>query len=187
MSAKETEEIIKNIPKPKVVVFHGYESNLDKDRYKNIQFETVGHNIDHKNMSFEEIESKYTATIDEIIKDDRDVILLGHSLGGWWARYFAKNRKLIALLLNPVVDITKVQIPLNLNISSYIENQYPVEYTPSVSLTYYIEMGDEVIEFKNVIPKLEEEGRVVEIEGGSHQISYPEKIYELLEYISNKV
>jgi len=184
-TTKETESMIRSMPKPVVVVFHGYESSIEHERYQNIPFEIRGQTIDYSSLSFEEIKTIYNQIIDELIAEKKDIILLGHSLGGWWARYFAKKRKMEALLLNPVLFVE--DIDLSVDKAYYIRNQYPIEYSASTALTYYLEMGDELLNFEPYINDMKKEGRIVSISGGHHRIKYTQNIYDLLKYISNEV
>lgn len=65
-TTKETESMIRSMPAPVVVVFHGYESSIEHERYQNIPFEIRGQTIDYSSLSFEEIKTIYNQIIDEV-------------------------------------------------------------------------------------------------------------------------
>lgn len=158
--------------KPLIIIFHGYESSLDSEKYQNLPFESIGINMNY-HLPFHLIKTLFEELIQKHL--DRYLIFLGHSLGGWWARYFAKKYNRSALLLNPVVDINKVNIDIP-NKSLY-KNVYSFEPYPRAEIQYYIELPDDVINYN--FDALEKEGSV-EIGEGNHRIKHKEKISELL-------
>lgn len=158
--------------KPLIIIFHGYESSLDSEKYQNLPFESIGINMNY-HLPFNLIQKLFEELIQKHL--DRYMIFLGHSLGGWWARYFAKKYNRSALLLNPVVDINRVNI--NIPNKSLYKNVYSFEPYPRAEIQYYIELPDDVINYN--FDALEKEGSV-EIGEGNHRIKHKEKISELL-------
>jgi predicted esterase YcpF (UPF0227 family) len=158
--------------KPLIIIFHGYESSLDSEKYQNLPFESIGINMNY-HLPFYLIKTLFEELIQKHL--DRYMIFLGHSLGGWWARYFAKKYNRSALLLNPVVDINRVNI--DIPNKSFYQNTYSLESYPRAEIQYYIELPDEVITYN--FDALEKEGSV-EIGEGNHRIKHKEKISELL-------
>lgn len=158
--------------KPLIIIFHGYESSLASEKYQNLPFESIGIDMNY-HLPFNLIKKLFEELIEKHL--DRYMIFLGHSLGGWWARYFAKKYNRSALLINPVVDIMKVNI--DIPNKSFYQHTYSFESFPRAEIQYYIELPDEVINYN--FSMLEKEGSV-EIGEGHHRIKHIEKISELL-------
>jgi predicted esterase YcpF (UPF0227 family) len=165
-----------------VVIFHGYTSSCQNQRYLHLPLQTAGIDIDHDRTDWQQIHDMYSALLAETFQkaDRENVILLGHSLGGWWARYFADKLRLRAVLLNPLVDIlaTNTKIP---DRDRYLCCQPEIgRFAGSGLLTYYIELPDEVIDYEKTIDLLQRDGRVIIKNGGHHRIRWPENIAEIL-------
>lgn len=163
----------------KVLVFHGLDSSCGNQRYQHLIFPKIDVDIDHESMTWKEIHDTYKNVIESEMGRGKALIFLGHSLGGWWARYFSKKYNMPAILLNPLVDVymAKVDIP---NHSDYRANQLAIHPGDS-SLYYYIEMPDEVINYSN-LDSIESEGAVV-LSTGHHRIKHPENINILLKRV----
>ncbi len=170
----------------KVLIFHGFDSSCENPRYQNLPFETVGVNVDHRKLSWQEVYNIYNDLITEASKGAGKIILLGHSLGGWWARYFARKNGLRAVLLNPVVEFhtTKTAIPER---EEYEKHKADLKNWHGGRITYYIELPDEVIDYSSVLDDLRKDGQVITRDGGHHRIRWPETIPQLLIDMSNTV
>jgi predicted esterase YcpF (UPF0227 family) len=87
-----------------LIYLHGFNSGFDKNAEKIKSLETVapvvGKTVDYTNPSD-------VASLEQFIKSKDstkdEVILIGTSLGGYFARYFAKKFKMRCILLNPAL------------------------------------------------------------------------------------
>lgn len=165
----------------KILIFHGYGSSCENPRYKNLQYDSICQDIDYSSSSWEDVYSIFDSIIIKNLFQKENLILLGHSLGGWWARYFAKKYNLTAILLNPVLYFP---IPISINnkeYENYEKNQIYFDYNSDCELWYYIELGDEVINYSpSLLELIRKEGTVITISGGHHRIQYPEMISYLV-------
>lgn len=168
--------------KIKVVIMHGYTSSCQNERYLNLPFATAGVDVEHDQHTWQQVCDIYEKLLVDAGRGfDGRLILLGHSLGGWWARYFARKYDLAAVLLNPLADVhtaVGVKIP---DAAIYAEKQLEMAAWPvRGQLTFYIEQPDDVIDYSKILPELQKEGRVIVKQGGHHRIRWPENIAHML-------
>ena len=122
--------------------------------------------------------------------------LVGSSLGGFYATYFAEKLGLRAVLINPAV---KPQLGLEsyLGIQQNLYTGEPYELTrrhieewraldtPTVHPERYlllVETGDEVLDYRDAVRKYAGCRQVV-VEGGDHSLkSFPEHLPLILEF-----
>lgn len=120
--------------------------------------------------------------LDEIVRSalPRNPILIGSSLGGFWAYQFAKKYSLKCILLNPCM---RPEITLRLDIG-LVENIYTGEkgtMDESDLLKYdqyrldgeaqcvvLHEKGDELIPYQESVANFDGKAKLVLIEGGNH-------------------
>lgn len=165
---------------PQVIIMHGYTSSCENMRYQNLPYETIKVNVDHDKLTWQETYEIYDRlTKDSIANQGSNIILLGHSLGGWWARYFVEKYDLKAVLLNPLVDLktTVTAIP---DRAEYEKHTTGIGKRQGGSITYYIELPDEVINYQKIIDILHKDGKVIIKQGGHHRIRWPENIPQML-------
>lgn len=173
--------------KPKVIIFHGYTGSCENARYQNLPYETIKVNVDHDRLTWQETYEIYDKIVKKAIEDwEGNIILLGHSLGGWWARYFVKQYGLTAVLLNPLVDLKTIDIDIP-DRAEYEKHMADIEHKQGGSITYYIEQPDEVINFEPIIEALHKDGKVIIKQGGHHRIEWPENIPQLLIDANNRL
>lgn len=91
---------------PKVIYLHGFASSSKSEKVIKLQ-ESLGDSfISPDLLSKPSIDVN---TIDNIIKREGEVILVGASLGGFYAEYFSCKYKLPSLLINPLLDVTLIK------------------------------------------------------------------------------
>lgn len=167
----------------KIIIFHGYESNHTKDKYQYLPFPSEGITVDY-NQPFDQTYNQFKELIEKNIDQKYNLIFLGHSLGGWWARHFAKIYHKPCLLLNPVAHIETVKLSIP-NIERYKELQFKFDSYPPAEITYYIETADDLIDFD--WNGMNQEGEVNMVNNGNHRIQYPEKFYEILKRMDKQI
>ena len=147
----------------KCLFFHGYQSSKQSTKYTAITYDKDCLEVDHDHSPID-IYEQYVKWIDQYLHED--IILVGHSLGGYWARIFAKTYNLKALLINPCLY---PEILFNKIQYSAIRNEV---IQCSCPLMYLIELGDEVLQFKKFnIDQMQKEGEVISWEDGNHKFT----------------
>lgn len=93
----------------KIIYLHGFNSNKDSETGKRIakpvikgkypEVITLSYNYLNAEKGFEDINK----VILETLKIDSNILLIGTSLGGFWANYFAQKYNLKMILINPAI------------------------------------------------------------------------------------
>ena len=86
-----------------LLFFHGLDSSNETSKYTCISREPKTCQTVNYRDNFNEIFDIYEALILEKMKQYPRVVLAGHSLGGWFANYFAHKYNLRALLIAPCI------------------------------------------------------------------------------------
>jgi len=122
--------------------------------------------------------------------------LVGSSLGGFYATWFAEKRGLNAVLINPAIhphrDLrTFLGVQQNLHTGEKYElteahlAQWARLFLPAVTPSRYlllVETGDELLDYREAVQKYAGAQQVV-VQGGDHTLqSFPEHIPLILEF-----
>lgn len=162
----------------KILILHGFGSNCSKPRYQNLPLPTLTVDVNHTVQSWDEIFAIYNGILTREFESGNKILLFGHSLGGWWARFFAKTYDLIAVLANPALEPYNLDLDINRK-EVYRSHTFPFAREKG-TLHYYIELGDQNLEFSKDLPAIKSEGSLVTIEGGHHKIQYNDKLREVV-------
>ena len=134
-------------------------------------------------------------TLEQLIESyDEEVTLIGSSLGGFYSIYLAEKYGLKAVLINPAIDSSKT-LRRMLSLGSTAKNYYDdtrfdwtVEHVDML-LSYRVkevqygkyflllQMGDDVLDYKEALAKLPNAKTIVE-EGGTHPFEKVERHFE---------
>jgi len=137
-------------------------------------------------------------TLEQLIESfEEEVMLIGSSLGGFYAIYLAEKYGLKAVLINPAVNSAKTLkrvLALGDRQKNYYDNSY-FDWTPEhvdMLLRYRVnevkngeyflllQTGDEVLDYQEALAKLPNAKTVVE-EGGTHPFEGIERHFETIE------
>lgn len=154
----------------KILFMHDLDSSRESSQFKVINsFNKVCINVDYRNLNFGAVERFYTEIIEKIQPD----ILVGHSLGGYWAIKMSNKFGIPMVIANPCL-------------SPNFDRDYPeitnheLDNNASVKLAY-IELGDEIIDMHSTSDLLELFMPVESIIGGHHHIENPERVNQLIQ------
>lgn len=157
-----------------ILFMHGLDSNNETNKFtvaiheKNKYCET----IDYRGLSYLEVSKKY----DEIIERVKPTIIIGHSLGGFWALIKSQEHNIPCFLINPSLYPKRFL------------NDYPLikEFEfKSLKRAYHIEMDDEVLSMDAVKRFAKSSNaRVYEHDGGHHRVQYISSLsYEITDFL----
>jgi len=164
----------------KIIFFHGFGSDCETNKFTHITHpvkECV--TVDYSQMPYDEIYALYRDMIDKSDNEDYLTILVGHSLGGYWAHRLGYDLSVAALMLNPQLFPTKEEIK--------DKEKYTLPGKPNESSIFYIETGDDVIDVPRTIEYADPIGRVEIYEGGHHKIEQLDEVNRLIERMINTV
>jgi len=134
-------------------------------------------------------------TLEQFIKlHNKEVNLIGSSLGGYYATYLANKYDLKAVLINPAVKSTKLlkeSIGMQVNycdLSKFEWNEihvnelkkYDVKEPKKENFFLLLQKGDEVLDYKDALEKFNGAKIALE-EGGNHSFEGIERYFEEIE------
>ncbi|HFG6988725.1 YqiA/YcfP family alpha/beta fold hydrolase [Acinetobacter baumannii] len=158
----------------KILFLHGLDSSRESTKFHAILHpEKFCIDVDYRNLSYASVKDFYHQAI-ETIKPD---LLVGHSLGGYWALKTAAQHKLAVVVANP-------------SLNPSFRNDYPdlcdEDLDHSNPKMAYLELGDEQLDMYQVQEKLSPYMTVETYDGGHHRLAYPSRLNDLITKIHKK-
>ena len=146
----------------KILFLHGLDSSKESTKFHAINAEKkYCINVDYRNLNYKTVE----------IKPD---LLVGHSLGGYWALKMSQQHRIPAILANPSLN------PDFREDYAAIDEHDLDHDIPQIA---YLELGDEVLDMYKVLEQLESYMQIEAVEGGHHRLVQPENLNHLIEYM----
>ncbi|CAI3101995.1 hypothetical protein MWMV2_MWMV2_00966 [Acinetobacter oleivorans] len=158
----------------KILFLHGLDSSRESTKFHAILHpEKFCIDVDYRNLSYASVEYFYHQAI-QTIKPD---LLVGHSIGGYWALKTAAQHKLAVIVANP-------------SLTPNFRADYPQLSEDELMLSNpkmaYLELGDEQLDMYQVQEKLAPYMNIETFEGGHHRLAYPSRINDLIIKIYKK-
>ncbi|RKG35019.1 alpha/beta fold hydrolase [Acinetobacter guerrae] len=158
----------------KILFLHGLDSSRESTKFHAIQSTNkFCIDVDYRNLNYDTVASFYQ----NIIQSIRPDILIGHSLGGYWALKLSSQYQLATIVANP-------------SLTPHFRDDYPPilpeDLDNDIPRLAYLELGDEVIDMRAVQSQLENYMLIDAIEGGHHRLEQPEKINHLIQHIQKQ-
>ncbi len=152
-----------------ILFFHGLDSDNETTKFTAISHpHKLCETVDYRQQSHEEIGRLY----DDLITQHKPSLLVGHSLGGYWALMKSDQHRLPCVLINP---------QLYPSFRSDYSDLDPTTCEPPIPRFVYLEMGDEVLDIERIYNALK--GRVSRLEavaGGHHRVAHLDSMDELV-------
>lgn len=177
--------------KTRVVFFHGYGSGSDSTKWAALR--------DNPHIDARLVEINYAHDdFDEIITRAQrhltpNCIVVGHSIGALWARFFSLTKRLPCILLNPSFQPER-------NLTERLGDKFPI-YCELSSMVTFARAEDKFVPLPQEIVLLEEGDNVINqkavkvasqnsdfhiLEGGSHRFESLNMIDTALKWIENR-
>lgn len=155
----------------KVLFLHGLDSSRESTKFEAIDAtDKLCIDVDYRNLNFSTVEKFYC----DIIEKMKPKILVGHSLGGYWALKMSKYFELPTVIANP-------------SLSPNFREDYPFiseqDLDHDIPQFAYIELGDEVLDMYATADRLESYMYVEKVEGGHHRLDHPDHLNKLIQQI----
>lgn len=141
-----------------ILYMHGYGSNAKTAKARLVEG-MESFTIDYDANSYEDTYKFY----ENIINNNDVTLIVGHSLGGYWALKIGNKYEIPVILVNPSLFPT------------VISGYPPCTDDDTVNKSHrfaYLEMGDEVIDMVEVSDFLEGTTSIYEVRGGHHRIQF---------------
>lgn len=159
-----------------VIFFHGFDSSSKTDKFSVIKHQPkLCLDVDYRSEQYLDIDANYHDIIDSALADGYIPVLVGHSLGGYWAVKMAQRFALSVVLVNPQLWPTSELI-------RDIDMYRPEPAISSNSPKYvYVETGDDVIDVERTINWAMKYASVRIYEGGHHRVEKLDAINTLID------
>ena len=157
----------------KILFLHGLDSSKESTKFEAIDAKNkYCINVDYRNLNFQTVATFYQDIIDKI----KPEILVGHSLGTYWAL------KMSALLQIPAVIANPSQHP-QFRDDYKATDEHDLDHAiPQVA---YLELGDEILDMYAVEQQLSPYMAVHCVEGGHHRLAHPHQLNPLIDYLED--
>ena len=166
-----------------LLFFHGLDSSCETTKYTCIKREPkYCQTVDYREH-FNEIFDIYDTLIQEKMKQYSRVVLAGHSLGGWFANYFAHKYNLRALLIAPCIYPSEVLADRIPRVAD-MKLSFPTFNTEMMRVM--IEVDDESLDVavaRRTLVNLPDSWEVEYFERGHHRIARSEAIWYHLVFL----
>jgi hypothetical protein len=150
-----------------ILFMHGLNSSNQTNKYTTITQEKYCETVDYLELGVDGISKTYDELIDRIKPD----VLVGHSLGGYWALKKGAERNIPCVLLNPSL------FPMTEGYTDITTN----ELAKAPMIHAYIELGDEIINGYSIAQFLSTKAALRLDQAGHHRI---ERLYMVNEIIN---
>ena len=155
----------------KILFLHGLDSSRESTNFHAIDAnQKYCIDIDYRNLNFQTVADFYR----DIIAKIKPEILVGHSLGAYWALKMSALCKIPTVIANP-------------SLSPNFREDYPpineADLEHDIAQIAYLELGDEILDMYAVQEQLEPYMIVQALEGGHHRLASPENINGLIQHI----
>jgi predicted esterase YcpF (UPF0227 family) len=168
----------------KIIYIPGFGGNQNSETFKKISLkytETIFINYDNKNAGNAYIQ------IEKQIKNKipNDFLIIGQSLGGFWAEYFALKYGFKLILINPSLkpfeSLKKYDLTLE-ELKSY--RKFITQEQIKSEIAIILSKNDTIVNPKPVIEKYKDLVEIQYIEG-DHKLTEFEKIFAEIEKMEN--
>lgn len=155
----------------KILFLHGLDSSKESTKFHAIDaLNKFCIDVDYRNLNFETVSAFYHEMIEKIKPD----IIVGHSLGGYWALKMSAAYQIPCVIANP-------------SLQPFFRDDYPAiedaDLQNDIPQMAYIELGDEILDMHAVQLQLEDYMQVEAIDGGHHRLEKPEHLNILIQFI----
>lgn len=155
----------------KILFFHGLDSSKESTNFQAIDADhKFCIDVDYRNLNYGTVHAFYQESIEKIKPD----ILVGHSLGAYWALKMSQQFNLPTVIANP-------------SLSPNFRDDYPPiedhELNHDILQFAYLELGDEILDMHSICNCLESYMQVQTLAGGHHRLAEPENINNLIHQV----
>lgn len=160
-----------------LLFFHGLDSSDQTSKYTCIDRRPKHcQTVDYR-QGFEQVFTLYEQLIQEKMQAYPRVVLVGHSLGGWFANHFAYKFGLRALLITPCINPSEV-LADRIPVAGTMDLPFPT--TTPEKTHVFIEVDDERLDVetaRKTLVNLPKSWEVQYFEGGHHRIARKDDIW----------
>ena len=161
-----------------LLFFHGLDSSAETDKFTCIKHHPKYCLTVNYRQGFERALKIYDALIQQKMLEYPQVVLAGHSLGGWFANHFAHKYNLRVLLIAPCINPNVVLFNRAPDV-----NDLPFLTNNKQLTRIMVEIADEILSVKTakkVLVDLPSSWEVQYFTGGHHRIARADEINDYI-------
>lgn len=173
-----------------IVYIHGYKSNGESNTLKlirenyNCKVVSPTYNTSNAYQGNKELFSQ----IQQVLKEDQEVYLVGSSLGGFWANYYSNLLALPVLLINPCLDPVNIlkkyiETDSDLEVDSY--KKYYLVDMPGIPKLVVLGKEDKLIPYESFMNRFNNRYSIFINDNMKHRVSTIEEIKPALDQLIN--
>lgn len=177
-----------------IIYIHGFGSSGQGGKANQLRDYCKSRGIPFIAPSLSYIPELAMSTLEELVESYDEVTLIGSSLGGYYSIYLAEKYKLKAVLINPAVASFKT-LKRAIDLTGYAMNyydgshftwqkryidmlkKYEVVEVEAGDYLLLLQMGDDVLNYRDAIEKVPHAQMVIE-KGGTHPFEGIERHFE---------
>lgn len=156
-----------------ILYMHGYGSSATTPKARLLP-NMISFTIDYEKNSPAEVQKFY----ENIIENNDIEMLVGHSLGGYWALRMGNKYNIPTVLVNPAMFPTVVE-------NFHYEPTTEEDLINVAHRFAYLEMDDERIDMVEVSEFLEGTTAIYEVPGGHHRVQFQNKLKDYINTCMN--
>lgn len=180
-----------------IIYIHGFNSTGKTNaKYKTLADHFGASNVSTIDLSHSpnDAVSALEMLINDVKNKDDDIILVGTSLGGFYATYLSRKHMLKCVLINPAIDpmtTTARNIGINTNYNTGVSYDFTSDHvaqfakyyvslddSPSVPTLVFLDRGDTVLDYKKTVDHYVRCGSITMFNGGSHRFDHMDDILD---------
>ena len=165
-----------------IIYMPGFGGNENSETFKTI-FSKYPNSIfiNYYNRNAENAHNQILKELNKINSEDK--IIVGQSLGGFWAEYFAEKYNFRVVLINPSLEPSESLAKYNLT-KNELESYRKFETNKKIErgISIIISKNDTIVNPKNVIAKYKDAVEIKYVEGNHKLTEFKTLIAELEKY-----
>ena len=165
----------------KIIYLSGFGGNENSETYRSLllkysETSFIKYNNENADIAFEQVKNVLQN------KSNKTHLIIGQSLGGFWAEYFAKKYNYSVILINPSLKPHESLAKYNLT-ETELENfrKYKVEEKIETKLSIIVSKNDTIVNPDIVVSKYKNIVGIKYLES-DHKINEFETLYTEIEY-----
>ena len=169
---------------PIVLYFHGYGSSPLTDKVSDLKKSFADVRAPQVPLLFQEAQSLLCAYVESLMCEKRDLLIVGTSLGGYWAGMIGAKYNIPSVLVNPAIDPAKSLSQFNDPKLTDTELAKFVKITKSSSARIVLlAEDDDVIPPHEAATLFDGNAKVQRYPDGGHRFQCPERIADAVRYL----
>lgn len=167
-----------------LLFFHGLDSSSETNKFTCIKHHPKYCLTVNYRQGFERALESYDDLIQQKILEYPKIVLAGHSLGGWFANYFAHKYNLRVLLIAPCINPNVVLFN-----RAPDANNLPFPTSNKQLTKVIVEVDDEFLDVaiaRQTLVNLPASWQVHYYEGGHHRIARANEINDTIKVLANR-